>query len=67
MRSIDNPTFLTPEQRLLELSSIMAAGVLRLYARAALSSDDSGQINLPNSGKPGLDVSEKTVLSVHSG
>ena len=52
MRPIDGPVFLTPDQRLHEVANIMANGVLRLYARAALSGDDSGQKNLPNSGKP---------------
>jgi hypothetical protein len=41
MRPIDDPTLLTPDQRLREVANIMATGVLRLHARAALSGDDS--------------------------
>ena len=37
MRPIDDPSFLTPEERLSEVATIMAVGVLRLHARAALS------------------------------
>ncbi len=82
MRSIDDSALLTPRQRLHELSSIVAAGLLRICTLAALSGEDSGLARQegdspifvaqklgqsPNSGKPGLDVSGKTVLSFHSG
>jgi hypothetical protein len=67
MRSVDDPAISTPDQRLHDVANIMAAGLLRLHTRAALSGTDSGQKNLPDSGKPGLDVSQKTVLSVHCG
>jgi len=33
MRPIDDPMFLSPDQRLHEVAGIMAAGVLRLHAR----------------------------------
>jgi len=67
MRPSDDPALLTPDQRLGEVASIMATGVLRPGARAALSGDDSNQKNSPNSSKSGLDVSEKTVLGDQSG
>jgi hypothetical protein len=67
MRSFDDPSFLTPDERLSEVASIMAAGVLRLHARAALSGHDLGPEKSPNSGRPGLEVSEETVLSVQRG
>jgi hypothetical protein len=40
MRPIDDPSFLTPDERLSEVASILAAGVLRLHARAAIPGDD---------------------------
>lgn len=70
MRSIDDPALLTPEQRLAEVTSILAAGVLRLHTRAAIR-DDPVQLltpgNLGKSGSPGLEVPGETVLSVHNG
>ena len=67
MRPIDDPSLLTPDERFSEVAGILAAGVLRLHARAALSGDDPGPEKPPNSGPAGLEVSEKTVLSVHTG
>lgn len=70
MRSIDDPAHLTPDQRLAEVASILAVGVLRLHMRAAIP-DDAGQIpvpeNLGKSDSPGLAVPSETVLSVHNG
>jgi hypothetical protein len=40
MRPTDDPSFLTPDERLAEMASILAAGVLRLHARAAISGDE---------------------------
>ena len=70
MRPIDDPSSLTPDERFIEVARILAAGVLRLHARAALSAEtaeDSASENSPNSAAPGLEVSAETVLSVHSG
>ncbi|MBU4270540.1 MAG: hypothetical protein KKE86_15785 [Planctomycetes bacterium] len=85
MRTFDDPSFLTPDERLSEVAAILAGGVLRLYARSALSCDNPGPAHnegdspifvgrksgqspdFPNSGPAGLEVSEETVLSVHSG
>lgn len=67
MRSFDDSSFLTPDERLSEVAGIFAAGVLRLHARAALSGDNLGPEKSPNSGAAGLEVSEETVLSVHCG
>ena len=67
MRPIDDPSFLTPDERLSEVASILAAGVLRLRARAALSDDNPGPRKSPDSGPAGLEVSGETVLSVHTG
>ena len=67
MRPIDDPSFLTPDERLSEVAGILAAGVLRLHARAALCGDDPGLEKSPDSGPAGLEVSEKTVLSVQRG
>ena len=42
MRSSEDPAFLTAEQRLSELAAILAAGTLRLKARAAIPDAESG-------------------------
>ena len=67
MRPIDDPSSLTPDERFSEVAAILAAGVLRLHARAALSGDNPARRKSPNSGPAGLEVSEETVLSVHCG
>ena len=67
MRSVDDPSVLTPDERFSEVASILAAGVLRLHARAALSVSNAGREKSLDSGPAGLDVPEKTVLSVHCG
>jgi hypothetical protein len=67
MRSCEDPAFLTAEQRLSELAAILAAGVLRLRASAALPDTESRAENPPNSGATCLDVTAKTVLSVLAG
>ena len=67
MRPINDATFLTPEERLSEVASIMAAGVLLLRASAALPGDDPAPEILPDSWPTCLEVPPKTVLSVHTG
>lgn len=67
MRSFDDPSFLTPDERFSEVAGIMAAGILRLHARAALSGEHLAPEKSPNSGPAGLEVSEETVLSVQRG
>jgi len=70
MRPIDDPSFLTPDERLAEVAGILATGILRLHVRAALSPDASERPapkNLAESGTSCLEVSEETVLSVHNG
>jgi hypothetical protein len=70
MRSIDDPDLLTPDQRLAEVASILAAGVLRLHSRVAIADDaeqHSAPGNLGKSDSPGLAVPDETVLSVHNG
>jgi len=66
MRPIDDPSILTPDERLSEVAGILAAGVLRLRAGAALPADDSGQKNPPESGPTCLEVPNETMLSVHT-
>ena len=67
MRNFDDPSCLAPDERFSEIAAILAGGVLRLHARAALSRENPGPGESPNSGPAGLEVSEETVLSVHSG
>ena len=67
MRPINDPSSLTPDERFSEVAAILAGGVLRLHARAALSGDNLGPEKSPNSGPAGLEVSEESVLSVHCG
>ncbi len=61
MRPIDDPSFLTPDERFTEVAGILAGGILRLHARTALPD------NSTDSGSSGLEVPDETVLSVHSG
>jgi len=48
MRSFDDPSSMTPDERLSEVATILAAGVLRLHARAALSCDNPGPAQSSN-------------------
>jgi hypothetical protein len=57
---------LTPDERLCEVSTILAAGVLRLRQRAALPTDDAHKQPAELSAA-GLEVPDETVLSVHTG
>ena len=57
---------LSPDERLREVASILAAGVLRLRQRTALPTFDAKKkpVELPAAG---LEVPDQTVLSVHTG
>ena len=61
MRPIDDPSSLTPDERFAKVAGILAGGVLRLHTRGALPEHTT------ESGSPGLEVPDETVLSVHSG
>jgi hypothetical protein len=71
MRPIDDSSFLTPDERLSEVAGILATGILRLHARAALTENglEQGQIPETSAGSSlsCLDVLGKTELSVHNG
>ena len=70
MRPFDDPSSLTPDQRLAAVANILAAGILRLQTRAALSVESSelpGPEKPEDSVTPSLEVSDQTVLSVHNG
>jgi hypothetical protein len=67
MRPIDDPFSLTPDERFSEIAAILAGGVLRLHARAALAGESSVPKESPDFSPAGLEVSEETVLSVHCG
>lgn len=66
MPNCADAALLTPDERLREVGSILAAGVLRLRQRAALPTDDARKkpAELPAAG---LEVPDETVLSVHTG
>ena len=66
MRS-DDPSLLTPDERRAEVASILAAGILRLHARAALPGDDPSTEISPDSATACLEVPAETVLSVIHG
>jgi len=69
MRPIDN-SLRTPDERRSELASILAAGVLRLSARAALASDApelTAPKNPAESASSCPEVSDETVRSVPNG
>jgi hypothetical protein len=67
MRPIDDPSSMTPDERFSEVAAILAGGVLRLHARAALSGTNPATRESPDFSPAGLEVSEETVLSVHCG
>ena len=70
MRPIDDPSSLTPDERLAEVANLLATSILRLHSRAALSNDvarRSSPENPPESAAACLEVSDETVLSVHNG
>ena len=60
---------LTPAQRRQEIARLLAAGVRRLHARAALppATQLPAPKNLPESGGTGLEVRAETRLSVQPG
>ena len=57
---------LLPDERLREVATILAAGVLRLSQRAALPPGNA-QESPARFSAAGLEVSDETVLSVHTG
>ena len=65
-----NAGTMTADQRRREVARILAAGILRLHARAALPAEP-GELSSPknpaDSGQDGLEVSQETVLSGHTG
>lgn len=68
MRPIDDPSHLTPDERLSEVAGILAAGILRLRARAALpkeSGDSEEPENCDERGDSCLEVPDETVLIVN--
>jgi hypothetical protein len=70
MRPDLDPSLLTLDERRREVAAILAAGLLRLRARAALPTDPGqvpGPENLPETGPDCLEVPAETVLSVHTG
>lgn len=69
MRFADETPSLTPDERRAEIASILAAGILRLRARAALPGDETagnGE-DLGENVSSCLEVSSETVLSVQHG
>lgn len=67
MTSFDDPASLADDERLSAVANILAAGILRLRSRAALRDPAAKSENPLESGPACLDVSSKTVLSVHAG
>jgi hypothetical protein len=70
MHPHDDSAPLTSDQRLREVAAILAAGILRLHARATPPPDPvqvSAPKDPPESGHVSLEVQEETVLSVHTG
>jgi hypothetical protein len=67
MNHHDGPIF---PDRLSEVGTILAAGVLRLHRRAALPAavdQDQSPENPPENLEDSLELPDKTVLSVHTG
>jgi len=66
MPNCSDAAILSPDERLREVASILAAGVLRLRQRAALPTDNARK-KLAELPAAGLEVPDETVLSVHTG
>jgi len=58
---------LAPDERLAELASIFAAGILRLRLRGGVPASDPAPENVLESGSRRLELPAKAVLSVHGG
>ena len=67
MRPSDGDSLMTPEARLHELASILAAGILRRLTRSVAPKAERPSDDLEKSGSARLEVPDKTVLSVHTG
>ena len=70
MRFDEEAAELSPAERLRRVAAILAAGILRLHARAALASDMDQNVcpeKPPKSTRNCLEVSRETMLSVHTG
>jgi hypothetical protein len=66
VRSVNDPSSLTPDERLSEIASTLADGVLRLHARAALPGDNHRPDTLPVANPASVEVAEETMLSGNS-
>ena len=66
MSNCADPTRLSPDDRFREVAGILAAGILRLRQRSALSTENSKE-NKPESSPDGLEVPAETRLSVRVG
>jgi len=68
MHPMDDPTQLSPDQRRREIAGILAQGVLRLRHARMLACESTAPLpNPPEFSAGRLEVSEETVLSVHTG
>lgn len=70
MRPFDDSLSMTPDERRAAIARILAAGVLRLHTRAALTPTSTSCPDAENTENPGsqrLEVPDETVLSVHNG
>lgn len=66
MSNFDDPAQLPPDERLAEIASLLAMGILRLRRRFALPGK-TGQKISPESAPEGLEVPDETRLSVCAG
>jgi hypothetical protein len=68
--NLDDTDVMTSDQRLRAIADVLAAGILRLHARAALSAIEdkhTGPEIRPESSPNGLEVPDETVLNVPRG
>jgi hypothetical protein len=66
MSNCADPTRVSPDERFREVAGILAAGVLRLWQRSALSTENRKE-NEPESSPDGLEVPAQMRLSVRVG
>lgn len=66
MKDVNDAADMTPDERLEEVASLLATGILRLRRRSALPAANDLEI-LPESLPDGLEVPAETRLSVRVG
>jgi hypothetical protein len=66
MHRSDDPSSMTPQERLSEIAGVLANGILRLHARAVLSSSVPGLEGTSSSNSAGFESSDEANHDGHT-